>query len=211
MLSRYWWHSILLDSQTRLRTPSHLSHATQILAPVHFTPGSCTHGTFSEETIAAVSIFLFVSIFKLSWPIIPFSRPHDVPTSAKTLRPHRWSRSPARSSGRATWGVRGCDKFFSVVGSPKCLDNYAHNDWKWSRSSYIRIVSNIISSRNNLQARKRRKLSKYIPESKYAVGKYDSEIIDLADIQYEYALLSARLDLVSKNPSSLPTGGQLSL
>ena len=72
-------------------------------------------------------------------------------------------------------------------------------------------MSNIISSRNNLQARKRRKLSKYIPESKYAVGKYDSEIIDLADIQYEYALLSARLDLVRKNPSSLPTGGQSSL
>jgi nuclear pore complex protein Nup160 len=67
----------------------------------------------------------------------------------------------------------------------------------------------IISSQKDLQPRKRRKLSKNIPDSKYAVGKYDSEIIDLADIQYEYALLCARLDLVRKDPSLLPAGGKL--
>lgn len=59
---------------------------------------------------------------------------------------------------------------------------------------------------NGREPRKRRKLSKHIPESKFAVGKYDSEIIDLADIQYEYALLCARLDLVRKDPSLLSSG-----
>jgi len=63
-----------------------------------------------------------------------------------------------------------------------------------------------ITVENGSEPRKRRKLSKHIPESKFAVGKYDSEIIDLADIQYEYALLSARLDLVRKDPSLLTSG-----
>ena len=65
------------------------------------------------------------------------------------------------------------------------------------------------SAHQDLQPRKRRKLSKHIPESKFAVGKYDSEIIDLSDIQYEYALLCARLDLFRKDPSLLSSGGKL--
>jgi len=63
-----------------------------------------------------------------------------------------------------------------------------------------------ISVENGREPRKRRKLSKHIPESKFAVGKRDSEIIDLVDIQYEYTLLCARLDLVRKDPSLLSTG-----
>lgn len=57
------------------------------------------------------------------------------------------------------------------------------------------------------QPRKRRKLSKYIPEDKYALGKHDVEVIDLADIRYEYALLSARLDLIRKDHTTLSAGG----
>lgn len=60
----------------------------------------------------------------------------------------------------------------------------------------------------NWQSRKRRKLSKNVPESKYTTGTHDLEIIELSDIQYEYALLSARLDLNRKDPSLLPAGGE---
>jgi hypothetical protein len=63
-------------------------------------------------------------------------------------------------------------------------------------------------SQRGLQPRKRRKLSKHIPESKFTVGKSDSELIELADIQYEYVLLSARLDLIRKDPQLLASGGK---
>ncbi|KAF7980886.1 hypothetical protein HWV62_36059 [Athelia sp. TMB] len=56
------------------------------------------------------------------------------------------------------------------------------------------------------ESRKRRKLSKHIPESKFATTCHDMEIIDLADIQYEYALLAARLDLLRKQPTVLSSG-----
>ncbi|KZT26905.1 hypothetical protein NEOLEDRAFT_1111428 [Neolentinus lepideus HHB14362 ss-1] len=49
---------------------------------------------------------------------------------------------------------------------------------------------------------KRRRLSKHIPEDKYAVGKRDSEIVELADIRYDYALLSARLELMRLDPEA---------
>lgn len=52
------------------------------------------------------------------------------------------------------------------------------------------------------QPRKRRKLSKHMPEERFAAGKQDSEVVDLADIQYEYALLSARLDLHRVNQAT---------
>ena len=61
-----------------------------------------------------------------------------------------------------------------------------------------------------VQPRKRRKLSKYIPESKYALGKRDSEAVDLKDMQYEYALLSARVELVRRDPTLLSAGGAFS-
>lgn len=57
-----------------------------------------------------------------------------------------------------------------------------------------------------VQPRKRRKLSKHIPEGKYALGKRDAEIVDLADMQYEYALMSARLELIRREPTLLSAG-----
>ncbi|KDQ64994.1 hypothetical protein JAAARDRAFT_167821 [Jaapia argillacea MUCL 33604] len=56
------------------------------------------------------------------------------------------------------------------------------------------------------EPRKRRKLSKHIPEEKYALGKRDVEIIELADIRREYTLLAARLELARRDPSFLATG-----
>ncbi|KAI0245682.1 nucleoporin Nup120/160-domain-containing protein [Lactifluus subvellereus] len=50
---------------------------------------------------------------------------------------------------------------------------------------------------------KRRKLTKHIPEDRFASGKRDLEIVKLADVIAEYTLLSAQLDLVRKDPELL--------
>jgi hypothetical protein len=57
------------------------------------------------------------------------------------------------------------------------------------------------------QPTKRRKLSKYIPASKFAVGKRDAEMVRMSDMQREYALVTARLDLLRKDPNLLAAGG----
>ncbi|KAF8897169.1 nucleoporin Nup120/160-domain-containing protein [Infundibulicybe gibba] len=49
--------------------------------------------------------------------------------------------------------------------------------------------------------RKRRKLSKHIPETMFSSGCFDTEIVQLSDIQYEYALLSAQIDIVRRDPT----------
>ncbi|OJT13189.1 Nuclear pore complex protein Nup160 [Trametes pubescens] len=56
------------------------------------------------------------------------------------------------------------------------------------------------------EPRKRRRLSKHIPESKYAPGKRDAEMVELQDMQYEYALLSARAALARGDPTLLSAG-----
>ncbi|PFH52564.1 hypothetical protein AMATHDRAFT_74048 [Amanita thiersii Skay4041] len=67
-------------------------------------------------------------------------------------------------------------------------------------SAYIVLP---VSSDNQIDSRKRRRLTKHIPETKYGSGRYDAEIVQLADIQYDYALLSAQIDLVRSDPMSV--------
>ncbi|KIK65722.1 hypothetical protein GYMLUDRAFT_158902 [Collybiopsis luxurians FD-317 M1] len=50
----------------------------------------------------------------------------------------------------------------------------------------------------------RRHITSNIPESKFSPGKYENEIVQLADIQYEYTLFSAQLDLVGRDSSLQP-------
>ncbi|KAJ7783415.1 hypothetical protein B0H14DRAFT_3585053 [Mycena olivaceomarginata] len=52
-----------------------------------------------------------------------------------------------------------------------------------------------------VQPHKRRRLSRHIPESKFTPGTHDSEIVDLSEIQYELALLSARLEIIQREPA----------
>ena len=56
---------------------------------------------------------------------------------------------------------------------------------------------------------KRRRLSQRIPENRFShdACREASEVIQLSDIQYEYALLSAQLELVRKDPKALAAGG----
>ncbi|KAI0038000.1 hypothetical protein FA95DRAFT_1684755 [Auriscalpium vulgare] len=57
--------------------------------------------------------------------------------------------------------------------------------------------------------RKRRKLTKHVPEDKLGGGKRDTEIVYLADVGAEFALLSAQIELVRKDPALLNVGDAL--
>ncbi|KAJ7499350.1 nucleoporin Nup120/160-domain-containing protein [Mycena latifolia] len=59
----------------------------------------------------------------------------------------------------------------------------------------------LVADRTREQPHKRRKLSKYIPESRFTPGTHDSEIVTLSEIQYEHALLSAQLDIIQREPA----------
>ncbi|RDB20540.1 hypothetical protein Hypma_012453 [Hypsizygus marmoreus] len=60
-----------------------------------------------------------------------------------------------------------------------------------------------ISADHAHEPRKRRKLSRHIPENKFTPGKFDADIIRLSDMQYDYALLSAQVDMVRREPTLL--------
>jgi len=53
------------------------------------------------------------------------------------------------------------------------------------------------------QNRKRRKLTKHIPDEKYHLGCKDAEVIDLTDMRHEYTLVSSRLELIRRQPELL--------
>ena len=55
--------------------------------------------------------------------------------------------------------------------------------------------------------RKRRKLTKHIPEDKFAGGKRDFEMVKRSDMIAEYTLLNARLGLVRNDPELLRASG----
>ena len=57
------------------------------------------------------------------------------------------------------------------------------------------------------QTRKRQKLSKHIPESKYITSKHDAEIIHLTDMQYDCVLLRAQIDSIKRDPTILSSPG----
>jgi len=56
---------------------------------------------------------------------------------------------------------------------------------------------------------KRRKLTRHIPEDRFASGKRDLEIVKLSDVIAESTLLSAQLDLVRKDPELLRSSATL--
>lgn len=53
------------------------------------------------------------------------------------------------------------------------------------------------------QNRKRRKLSRNIPDDKYHKACRDVEVVDLADLRHEYTLVSSRLELIRRQPDLL--------
>lgn len=61
------------------------------------------------------------------------------------------------------------------------------------------------------QTRKRRKVIKHIPETKSGSGKYEAEVIQLADIEHDHAALSAHIDLVRSDPALMTSEGSVSI
>jgi len=59
-----------------------------------------------------------------------------------------------------------------------------------------------------LPERKRRKLTKYIPEDKFAGGKRDFELVKRSDVIAEYTLLNAQMDLTKKDRELLRASGE---
>ncbi|KAI9510623.1 nucleoporin Nup120/160-domain-containing protein [Russula earlei] len=69
------------------------------------------------------------------------------------------------------------------------------------------IVPEVLGLRQS--ERKRRKLTRHIPEERFASGKRDLEVVKLSDVIAEYTLLSAQLDLVKKDPELLNSSAAL--
>ena len=63
------------------------------------------------------------------------------------------------------------------------------------------MIHDFIGLTATFQPRKRRKLSRHIPEELYAPGKRDVEIVTVNDIHYDYTLLSAQLELNRADPT----------
>ncbi|KAJ6538958.1 nucleoporin Nup120/160-domain-containing protein [Mycena capillaripes] len=59
----------------------------------------------------------------------------------------------------------------------------------------------LLADHSREQPHKRRRLSKYIPESRFTPGTHDSEVVALHEIQYEHALLSAQIDIIQREPA----------
>ncbi|KAJ7929169.1 nucleoporin Nup120/160-domain-containing protein [Mycena leptocephala] len=59
----------------------------------------------------------------------------------------------------------------------------------------------LLADHSREQRHKRRRLSKYIPESRFTPGTHDSEVVALSEIQYEHALLSAQIDIIQREPA----------
>ncbi|KAG6813445.1 hypothetical protein H0H92_010779 [Tricholoma furcatifolium] len=60
-----------------------------------------------------------------------------------------------------------------------------------------------LSADQTLEPRKRRKLIRHVPEHKFTPGRFDTDLIRLTDIQYDYALLAAQIDVIRRDPSIL--------
>ncbi|KAF9268301.1 hypothetical protein L218DRAFT_607126 [Marasmius fiardii PR-910] len=63
------------------------------------------------------------------------------------------------------------------------------------------ILPGSVDSEN--EVRKKRKLSLHEPPTRFLTGKFNNEVIQLRDIQHDYALLAAQVDLIHRDPSLL--------
>jgi len=67
----------------------------------------------------------------------------------------------------------------------------------------------LVPSPAGSQPRKKRRVDSYIPEDKFTAGTRDVEILTVNDIEQEYALLNATLELLRRDPTALRSGDGL--
>ena len=60
-----------------------------------------------------------------------------------------------------------------------------------------------------LQPRKRRKVGGYIPRERFTSSQRNIEIVKLPDVEQEYALLTANMELLRRDPTLMRHGGEL--
>ena len=94
-----------------------------------------------------------------------------------------------------TWWMRRPPGYWCLSSQTLCvIFPIISLEWAWTHGP--------------LQSRKRQKLSKHIPESKYVSSKYDAEIVHLADMQHESILLRAQIDSIKREPTLLSSPGK---
>lgn len=68
-------------------------------------------------------------------------------------------------------------------------------------------IRNALVTLNAWQRRKRQKISRFIPEEKYSDGNREIELVEMADIKHEYALLAAQVELTRVQPHASVVSG----
>jgi hypothetical protein len=173
------------------------------LVAAHFILGSCIHGSYLVETIGMVCLRLSAST-----RTNPYSAALTMYQRARKLQSQ--INDPSTLFALAEEQI---EAYLQAINSLSLVDPKSawvalpvQQDHGHEVCPLLTLLNGI--SLNPPQPRKRRKLSKYIPETSYSSSKDDAEIVGLADMQYEYALLSARLDLARKDKSLINTGGK---
>lgn len=64
-------------------------------------------------------------------------------------------------------------------------------------------------SGSSIHIRKRRKLTKHIPEDQFTSDRRDAEFVSLEDIREEYAYLHAKIELIKRDAAFLGASGEL--
>ncbi|KAL4241382.1 Nucleoporin Nup120/160 [Abortiporus biennis] len=76
-----------------------------------------------------------------------------------------------------------------------------------SKSAYFYLP---VTAESRSEPRKRRKLTRHIPDNKFSSGKRDVELVEITDIRYEYALQAAQIE-VAKLDLQWAAAGELLL
>ncbi|KAK0467905.1 nucleoporin Nup120/160-domain-containing protein [Desarmillaria tabescens] len=115
--------------------------------------------------------------------------PRSQPNYARILYGWYTSRSDHKNDAPTSLADDALQSYLLAINSLSLTD---------PKNAWILIPGSVDSEH---EPRKRQKV-KRIPESKYTPGKYENEIVHLEDVQYEYALLSAQVDIVQRHPSA---------
>lgn len=173
----------------------------------HSTLGSFIRGTLLVATTAKVGIFSYLELtiwtankYNVIAALVMYQRARRFASLSTSI-------SPADLAQFLFLAEQQLDAYLVTINALTLVDSKV--------GAYIVLpvsvdepshLSGLVS-----QARKRRKLTKHIPEDKFGGGKRDSEFIGLQDVREEYALLSAKVELIRRDPALLGHSGKPAL
>lgn len=100
-----------------------------------------------------------------------------------------------------------------IVGNPSLVNSLADEEL----NAYLTAMNalSLVDSKNawllttgTAENDRSSQLTKHIPESKFSPGKQAASVVHLADIEYNYTLLSAQIDLIRDDPTLLSAPGE---